>query len=109
MIAKHAIQRRQHRLALRRRSASTEQRHQLPEHRIDAAADQTRNAADGFVYKSSNPLGRLLRRLAKDARRAQDIVMHGLDQTGQTQRGVDRETTGAAQVGSMEVGFFRHH
>ena len=108
MIAKHAIQRRKHRFALSRRGVATEQRYQPTEQRIDAAADQARDAANGFVYKSRNSLRRLLRGLAENARRAQDIVMHGFDQAGQAKRRIDHEAAGAAKIGCANVGFFGH-
>src|SRR6185369_1129737 len=83
---------------------TTEQRDEPGEHRVDAATDDARDAANGFVYKSRYAARGLLGGPAENPWRAQDVVVHRFDQIGQADRRVNREAAIAAQVGDVNDG-----
>ncbi len=111
VVAEHAVEHRDQRLALGRRRwhgtrrlRRTQQRDHLTQQRVQAAADQPRDAADAAVDEPGDTACGLLRRLAQRPRRAQDVVVQVFHQVGQAERGVHRQAAGAAQVAGQYAG-----
>ncbi len=110
VIAQHAIERGHYRFAPGGRGGGfpLQQRQQLTQQRIDAAADQPRRALYAAIDQPGDAAGRLLCVLAQRAGDTHDVVMHGFDQPGQAERGVDGQPAVTANVGGADMGFFGH-
>jgi hypothetical protein len=106
VIAHNAVQRGQHRLALRRGSPSCERRPELPEQGIHAAAHQVRHAPHALVYQPGDA-PRAARR-ARPAEGASNRVMHGLREIGQPGGRLRGEPREAAEIGGVKVRGLAH-
>jgi hypothetical protein len=69
------------------------------EQRVDAGADNVGDLPHRSVDKAGDAVGSTLWRLAENAWRLLDRVVHRLDELGEAQRRVGREATERAQVG----------
>ena len=103
VVTEHAVQCREHRFALERRRAATDQWRELSEQRINAAADKPRDAADRPVDEPGDAARGCLRRRTQRARPSQNVVMHGLDEARQAEGRIDGETAESADVGAANV------
>ena len=110
VVAQYAVERGKDGFARRggRCQLRFEQRQQLAKQGVDAAADQSGRALDAAIDQSGDAAGRFPAVLAEGAGRAGDVVVHALDQTGQTYRGVDREAAVAANVSRSDMALPGH-
>jgi hypothetical protein len=103
IVAKHAVHRCQHRLAAERRTHVVRRWHQAAECLVEHVSDAGGDRSDAAIDQPGDAARRFGRCRTPRARQVGNADVHGFYDVGDPDDGIDHQTTGAANVGRMEV------